>query len=133
MFIFGLEFGAVLVGILLFVLWMKMLRRDLPDESRIRCLWLSFFSIAVLDAGTTTYYIAEIRAGFTDIGQGAYGLWGKFIGENVPYLILPYLVLYAIYYLTDHLTRLAGPVAASATASSPPVSPDAARSERLSR
>jgi len=30
MFIFGLEFGAVLVGILLFVLWMKMLRRDLP-------------------------------------------------------------------------------------------------------
>jgi phosphoglycerol transferase MdoB-like AlkP superfamily enzyme len=125
MFIFGLEFGAVLVGILLFVVWMKMLRRDLPDESRIRCLWLSFFSIAVLNAGTTTYYVAEIRAGFADIGQGAYGLWGKFVGENVPYLILPYFVLYAIYYLTDHLTRLAGAAGASAPGSSRPASYEA--------
>jgi len=133
MFIFGLEFGAVLVGILLFVLWMKMLRRDLPDESRIRRLWMSFFSIAVLDAGTTIYYVAEIRAGFADIGQGAYGLWFKFIGENVPYLILPYFVLYAIYYLTDHLTRLAGPVAAPAAAPSESPSQDVVRAERTTR
>lgn len=111
-FIFGLEFGAVLAGILLFVVWMRMLRRDLPDESRIRCLWLSFFGIAVLITGTTAYYVAEIRAGFTDIGQGAFGLWFKFIGENVPYLILPYFILYAIYYLVDHLTRQAGATAA---------------------
>lgn len=107
-FIFGLEFGAVIAGILLFVVWLKMLRRDLPDASRIRCLWLSFFGIAVLITGTTAYYVAEIRAGFGDIGQGAFGLWFKFIGENVPYLILPYFVLYAIYYLVDHLTRHAG-------------------------
>jgi hypothetical protein len=106
-FIFGLEFGAVLVGILLFVVWLRMLRRDLPDESRIRSLWLSFFGIAVLITGTTAYYVAEIRAGFHDIGQGAFGLWFKFVGENVPYLILPYFVLYAIYYLVDHLTRQA--------------------------
>ena len=51
MFIFGLEFGAVLVGILLFVLWLKMLRRRLPDESRIRCLWLSFPGVAILGRG----------------------------------------------------------------------------------
>ena len=47
------------------------------------------------------------RSGFHDIGQGAFGLWFKFVGENVPYLILPYFVLYAIYYLVDHLTRQA--------------------------
>ena len=41
-----------------------MLRQDLPDEKRIRCLWLSFFGVAVLITGTTAYYIAEIRAGF---------------------------------------------------------------------
>jgi hypothetical protein len=115
-FIFGLEFGAVLVGILLFVVWMRMLRRDLPDESRIRCLWLSFFGIAVLITGTTAYYVAEVRAGFADIGQGAFGLWFKFIGENVPYLILPYFVLFAIYYLIDHLTRQAGVAAAEPAA-----------------
>lgn len=62
--------------------------------------------------GTTAYYVAEIRAGFAGIGQGAFGLWFKFIGENVPYLILPYFVLYAIYYLVDHLTRQAGATAA---------------------
>ena len=66
-FIFGLEFGAVLVGILLFVVWTRMLRRDLRDESRIRCLWLSFFGVAVLITGTTAYYVAEVRAGFSDI------------------------------------------------------------------
>ena len=132
-FIFGLEFGAVLVGILLFVVWTRMLRRDLRDESRIRCLWLSFFGVAVLITGTTAYYVAEVRAGFSDIGQGAYGFWFKFIAENVPYLILPYFVLYAIYYLTDHLTRLAGPVAASVAASSRSASQDVVRSERLSR
>lgn len=113
-FIFGLEFGAVLAGILLFAVWTRMLRRDLPDESRIRCLWLSFFGIAVLITGTTAYYVAEVRAGFGDIGQGAFGLWFKFVGENVPYLILPYFVLYALYYLVNHLTRQAGATAAQA-------------------
>jgi hypothetical protein len=111
-FIFGLEFGAVLAGIMLFVVWTRMLRRDLPDESRIRCLWLSFFGIAVMITGTTAYYVSEVRAGFNDIGQGAFGFWFKFIGENVPYLILPYFVLYAIYYLINHLTREAGAAAA---------------------
>ncbi len=117
-FIFGVEFGAVLVGILLYVVWMRMLRRDLPDESRVKCLWLSFFGTAVLIAGTTAYYVAEIRAGFSDIGQGGFGLWFKFIGENVPYLVLPYVVLYAIYYLVDHLTRQVAIAAVDASAKS---------------
>jgi hypothetical protein len=46
-------------------------------------------------------------------------LWFKFIGENVPYLILPYFVLYAIYYLVDHLTRQAGPVSMAVVAEEP--------------
>jgi hypothetical protein len=49
--------------------------------------------------------MAEIRAGFSDIGQGAFGLWFKFVGENVPYMILPAFVLYAIYLQIDYLTR----------------------------
>jgi hypothetical protein len=97
----------------------------LDNESRIRCLWLSFFGIAVLITGTTVYYVAEIRAAFDDIGQGAFGLWFKFIGENVPYLILPYFVLYAIYYLVNQLTREAGAAAAAgASPGSEPIHAD---------
>jgi len=61
--------------------------------------------IAALLTGTVAYYVAEIRAGFSDIGQGAFGLWFKFVGENVPYMILPAFVLYAIYVQINYLTR----------------------------
>jgi hypothetical protein len=106
--IFGLEFGAVVVGVILTVSWLRLLRKDLPDESRIRSLWLIFFGITVLITGTLVYYISEIRNSFHDIGQGAYGLWFKFVGENVPYMILPFFVLYAVYLQVDYLTRRAG-------------------------
>ena len=46
--------------------------------------------------------------GFADIGQGAFGLWFKFVGENVPFIVLPPLVLYAIHLQIDQLTRWAG-------------------------
>jgi hypothetical protein len=111
--IFGLEFAAVLVGIMLTIAWLRLLRKDLPDESRIKSLWLVFFGIAVLFTGTVVYYVTEIRAGFNDIGQGAYGLWFKLVGENVPYMILPVFVLYAVYIQIDYLTRRAGRTAES--------------------
>jgi hypothetical protein len=95
----------VLIGITITIAWLRLLRRELPDESRIRCLWLVFFGVTVLLAGTVVYYVAEIRAGFGDIGQGAYGLWFKFVGENVPYMVLPAFVLYAVYLQIDYLTR----------------------------
>jgi hypothetical protein len=114
MWVFGVEFGAVLVGIMITIVWLRLLRKDLPDESRIKSLWLTFFGVTVLLAGTVIYYVAEIRAGFSDIGQGAYGLWFKFIGENIPYIILPVFVLYAVYVQLDYLTRRAGAAAASA-------------------
>ncbi|MEC4762833.1 hypothetical protein VT930_06870 [Mycobacterium sherrisii] len=57
------------------------------------------FGIAVLITGTTAYYVAEVRAGFHDIGQGAFGVGFKFIGA---YLILPYFVLYATSCPVNH-------------------------------
>lgn len=116
--IFGLEFAAVLVGIALTIAWLRLLRKDLPDESRIKSLWLTFFGITVLFTGTVVYYVSEIRNGFNDVGQGAYGLWFKLVGENVPYMVLPVFVLYAVYIQIDYLTRRAGtaPTAAAANA-----------------
>ncbi len=72
------------------------------------------------------YYVTEIRAGFNDIGQGAYGLWFKLVGENVPYMILPVFVLYAVYLQVDYLTRRAG--AATQTGASVNTGADSAAS-----
>ena len=84
------------------------MRRDLPAESRIRSLWVAFTGVAVLMSSTAVYFLAEVSTGFIDIGQGAFGLWFKFIGENIPFMILPPLVLYAIHLQIDYLTRRAG-------------------------
>lgn len=106
--IFALEVVGVLTGITIFVTWTRLVRPGLPTESRIRCLWVAFAGVAILLSSTAVYFISEIGAGFDDIGQGAFGLWFKFIGENVPFILLPPLVLYAIHLQIDHLTRRAG-------------------------
>lgn len=111
--IFGLESIGVLTGVVLFVVWTRLIKTDLPVESRIRCLWLAFAGVAMLVSSTGVYYMTEVRSGFDHIGQGAFGFWFKFIGENVPYMVLPFLVLGAIYVQIDHLTRRAGALAAT--------------------
>lgn len=106
--VFALEIVGVCTGATVFVMWTRLIRSDLPIESRIRCLWVAFAGIAVLMSSTAVYFLSEVGAGFDDIGQGAFGFWFKFIGENVPFIVLPPLVLYAIYLQIDYLTRRAG-------------------------
>ncbi|KUI27082.1 emopamil-binding protein [Mycobacterium sp. IS-1742] len=110
---FGLEVVGVTTGVVVFALWFKLIDPSLPDESRIRCLWGAFAGCAVLMSSTAVYFLSEVGAGFEDIGQGAYGLWFKFVAENVPFIVLPPLVLYAIHLQIDHLTRRAGAAAAA--------------------
>jgi len=105
---FGLEVVGVTTGVVVIAMWTRLIRPDLPAESRIRCLWVAFAGIAVLMSSTAVYFISEVGAGFSDIGQGAFGLWFKFIGENVPFIVLPPLVLYAIHLQIDYLTRQVG-------------------------
>lgn len=107
--IFALEVVGVLTGVTVFVAWSRLITPELPLESRIRCLWVAFAGVAVLMSSTAVYFLAEVGAGFANIGQGAFGLWFKFIGENVPFIVLPPLVLYATHLQIDHLTRRAGP------------------------
>lgn len=109
---FGLEVVGVITGAAVFALWFRLIDPNLSVESRIRCLWGAFTGIAVLMSSTAVYFISEVGAGFSDIGQGAYGLWFKFVAENVPFIVLPPLVLYAIHLQVDHLTRRAGVEAA---------------------
>jgi hypothetical protein len=69
---------------------------------------VAFAGVAVLMSSTAVYFLAEVGAGFADIGQGAFGLWFKFVAENVPFIVLPPLVLYATHLQIDYLTRRAG-------------------------
>jgi hypothetical protein len=105
---FGLEVVGVTTGIVVIATWSRLVRRDLPSESRIRCLWVAFACCAVLMSSTAVYYLSEVGAGLNDIGQGAFGFWFKFIGENIPFMVLPPVVLYAIHLQVDYLTRKAG-------------------------
>jgi hypothetical protein len=104
---FALEVVGVVTGVTVFVTWTRLIRPNLALESRIRCLWVAFAGVAILMSSTAVYFLAEVGAGFSDIGQGAFGLGFKFIGENVPFIVLPPLVLYAIYLQVDYLTRKA--------------------------
>ncbi|NTY63849.1 emopamil-binding protein [Mycolicibacterium sphagni] len=104
---FALEVVGVTTGVNLFVVWTRLIRPDLALESRIRCLWVAFAGVAILMSSTAVYFLAEVGAGFSDIGQDAFGLGFKFIGENLPFIVLPPLVLYSIYLQVDYLTRKA--------------------------
>lgn len=105
---FGLEVVSVITGAVIFVAWTRLIRPDLPAESRIRYLWLAFAGCAVLMSSTAVYVVSEVGVGFSDIGQGAFGLWFKFVAEIFPFMVLPPLVLYAIHLQIDYLTRRAG-------------------------
>ena len=112
--IFGLEIVSVMTGVVVFVAWLRLMRPALPAESRIRCLWLAFAGCTVLMSTTAVYVVSEVGVGFHDIGQGAFGLWFKFVAEIIPFIILPPLVLYAIHLQIDCLARRAGAQAALA-------------------
>jgi len=79
---FALEIVGVTTGVIVIIMWTRLIRPDLPAESRIRCLWVAFTGIAVLMSSTAVYFLSEVGAGFNDIGQGAYGLGFKFFAET---------------------------------------------------
>jgi hypothetical protein len=110
---FALEVVGVTTGVVVITIWARLIRTDLPIEARIRCLWVAFAGCTVLMGSTAVYFLSEVGAGFNDIGQGAWGLWFKFFAENVPFIVLPPLVLYAIHLQIDYLTRKAGRLTAA--------------------
>jgi hypothetical protein len=117
--VFGLEILGVTIGVIVIVTWSRLIRRDLPAQSRIKCLWVAFACTTSLTTSTAIYFLSEVGAGLNDIGQGAFGFWFKFIGEQIPFIFLPPLALYSIYLQVDYLTRRAGVRPAQPEALSP--------------
>jgi hypothetical protein len=105
---FGPEVISVITGVVIFVAWTRLIRPDLPAKARIRHLWLAFAGCAVQMSTTAVYVVSEVGVGFSDIGQGGFGLWFKFLAEIFPFIVLPPLVLYAIHLQIDYLTRRSG-------------------------
>lgn len=103
--IFGLEFWSVIAGLVMAVAWSQLLRVDLPDRLRLRYMWLALLGVTSLLGTATAYISSEVRAGFDDIGQGAYGLWFKFVFENVFYFVMPYAAVAAMIYVITQLIR----------------------------
>jgi hypothetical protein len=110
---FGLEVVSVITGAVIFVVWTRLIRPDLPVESRIRCLWFALAGCTVLMTTTAVYVVSEIGVGFDDIGQGPFGLWFKFLFEIFPFIVVPPLVLCAIHLQIDYLIRRSGVQAAA--------------------
>lgn len=102
---FGLELWSVLAGLAMAVAWYQLLKVDLPDRLRLRYMWLGLLGVTSLLGTAATYLASEVRVGFDDIGQGAYGLWFKFIFENVFYFGMPYAAIVAMIYVITQLIR----------------------------
>jgi hypothetical protein len=120
---FALELVAVTSGITVLFLWLKLLKPTTGDEERVRALWWCFLHIAMISACTIVYFVSEVRAGFSDIGQGRYyGVGFKFLFMNLAFMTYPIPTLYFIYGQVDHLTRRLGasvPSAAEEPSSTP--------------
>ena len=65
----GLEIVGVITGIIVFAMWTRLIKTDLPAESRIRCLWVAFAGCAVLMSSTAVYFLSEVAAGSTTSGR----------------------------------------------------------------
>jgi len=106
-FTFAMELNAVVAGALVAFAFAQLVRVDLEDSARIRALWIAFAGITVLTFNTLLYFVSELRDRLRDIGQGSYGVV-KFVGLNVPYLIVPPLVMLAIVCQVNYLNQRVG-------------------------
>ncbi len=104
--LFGMESMAVFGGTILIYQWFLLLGKARHDDAmRIRCLWRSFFSFAVMLTVICIYYIAELRDGLVHIQQGFWGLWLKFIFMNIPWLVAPIVCMPFIIKQVAYLYR----------------------------
>ena len=62
-------------------------------DRRIAANWLSLLVGVGLTWGTIIFFVAEVHVGFADLRQGAYGLWVKWLGLNLPWMVAPCLFI----------------------------------------
>ena len=112
--IFALEVVGVITGVFVFLTWTRLIKVDLPTESRIRCLWAAFAGCAVLMSSTAVYFLAEVGAGFDEHRPRGVRPWFQIHrARTFPFIVLPPLVLYSIHLQIDYLTRRAGKLTAA--------------------
>jgi hypothetical protein len=103
-----METVAVIGGIILIIQSPRLLTAGHNVAKRINALWWSFFAMSMMLAVLTIYYVAEVRAGFVDIEQGAWGFGIKFIFMNIPWAIAPVISLPFVVKQLAYLYRTTG-------------------------
>jgi hypothetical protein len=104
--VFGMETVAVIGGIILIIQSPRLLTAGHNVAKRINALWWSFFAMSMMLAVLTIYYVAEIRAGFVNIEQGAWGFGIKFVFMNIPWLVAPVISLPFVVKQLAYLYRM---------------------------
>jgi hypothetical protein len=84
----GIEFCAGFAGPLELVAC-YLLKRG----RRIAGNWLALLLGVGLTWGTLVFFVAEIHVGCVDVEQGAFGLWVKWFGLNLPWMLAPCLFI----------------------------------------
>jgi hypothetical protein len=60
---------------------------------RIQANWLALLLGVGLTWGTIIFFAAEIHVGCVNVKQGAFGLWVKWFGLNLPWMLAPFLFI----------------------------------------
>jgi hypothetical protein len=103
--LFGMETFAVLGGVVMIVLWWRLLTAGDDVRKRINALWLAVFALVNMLTVFGIYYVAEARAGFENIEQGFWGFALKFVFMNIPWLVAPVV---SIPFIVKQLAYLYG-------------------------
>jgi hypothetical protein len=84
----GIEFCAGIAGPLELLAWYWFKRGQ-----RIRANWVALLLGVGLTWGTLVFFVAEVHVGFVNVKQGAFGLWVKWFGLNLPWILAPCLFI----------------------------------------
>lgn len=61
----------------------------LHKGKRLQGNWWALLIGFGLSWGAVIFFVAEIHVGFENIGDGAWGFWGKWVGLNLPWTLSP--------------------------------------------
>ncbi len=92
--LWAMELAVVTGAAILLFSWWKLRKAANDPEKRVRPLWWSFFTMAMMLTVFFIYFVAEARHGFPDFPR--HGFWDVsiiLIYENLPWVIAPIVSL----------------------------------------
>ncbi|OJZ68995.1 Emopamil-binding protein [Mycobacterium paraffinicum] len=111
--LWGLELAVVTLAVILLVQWFRLRKAGNHDPKRINALWWAFFSMAGMLALFVTYFLMEVRHGFSDFQLGFWEITVILGFENLPWLIAPVVSLPFVARQIMYLVRTSPPASST--------------------